>query len=159
MILRPAIPKDAPVIAQIWNREICDGVSTFNSVEKPDDEVASQIAACGPAFRVAELGDQVIGFATFFPFRNGVGYAHTMEHTIYLDQSARGKGAGRALMLELEQVAKGQGVHALVAGIGGENAAAIAFHAAIGFEQVGKMPQVGRKFDRWMDLVLMQKIL
>jgi phosphinothricin acetyltransferase len=157
--IRQAAPKDAVAIAAIWNREISEGVSTFNSVEKSDAEITSMIADRGAATLVAEAEGTLIGFATYGPFRGGIGYAHSMEHTIYLDPAARGRGAGRALMRAIEKVARTNGVHVLVAGIGGENAAGIAFHSALGFEEVGRMPEVGRKFGRWMDLVLMQKIL
>ena len=159
MNIRQAVPKDAGAIAAIWNREISEGVSTFNSVEKSDAEVARMIAERGAAVLVAEDDRHLIGFATYGSFRGGIGYAQSMEHTIYLDPAARGRGAGRALMRAIEQVARDDGVHVLIAGIGGENAAGIAFHSALGFEEVGRMPEVGRKFGRWMDLVLMQKIL
>ena len=99
------------------------------------------------------------GLRLFGPFRSGPGYVQTMEHTIYLAAAARGKGAGRALMEALEAEAKARDVHVLVAGVGGENAAGIAFHMRLDFAEVGRMPQVGQKFDRWMDLVLLQKML
>ncbi len=158
MILRDATSADAGAIAAIWNREIRDGVSTFNTVEKDLGKLKAAIAS-DAVYVVAEEGTEVVGFATFGPFRGGPGYVHTMEHTIYLDEVARGKGVGRALMAALEVAAKGRGVHVLVAGVGGENSAGIAFHKAMGFVEVGRMPEVGRKFDRWMDLVLLQKLL
>ena len=159
MKIRQAITSDASAIAAIWNTEIRDGVTTFNSVEKAVAEIADLISARPNAFLIAESEGQIIGFATFSQFRSGVGYAHSMEHTVYLDPEARGRGAGRALLGALEDLARAQGVHALVAGIGGENTTGIAFHASLGYVETGRMPQVGRKFGRWMDLVLMQKIL
>lgn len=159
MIVRPATTEDADVIAAIWNHEIRDGVSTFNSHEKSIQEVAALIGARIGAFLVGEINGLVVGFATFSEFRGGVGYAQSGEHTIYLKTVARGQGAGRKLLSALEQSAREAGLHVLVAGIGGENLAGIAFHKAMGFVETGRMPETGRKFGRWMDLVLMQKIL
>ncbi len=158
MILRDATAADAEAIAAIWNREIRDGVSTFNTIEKELGAIKGAIAS-EVVFLVAEDAGAVVGFATFGPFRGGPGYALTMEHTIYLAETARGTGIGRALMTRLETEAKARGVHVLVAGVGGENSGGIAFHKAMGFAEVGRMPEVGRKFDRWMDLVLLQKLL
>lgn len=158
MILRDAISADAGAIAAIWNREIRDGVSTFNTVEKELGALKAAIAS-EAVYVVAEEDSAVVGFATFGPFRSGPGYVHTMEHTIYLAEAARGRGVGRELMAALETAAKERGVYVLVAGVGGENSAGIAFHKAMGFVEVGRMPEVGRKFERWMDLVLLQKRL
>ena len=72
---------------------------------------------------------------------------------------ARGQGVGRALMARLEDHARTQGIHVLIAGVSGENEAAIAFHRAIGFTEAARLPEVGRKFGRWMDLVLLHKRL
>ena len=159
MKLRQGVSGDAAAIARIWNREIREGVSTFNSAEKPLEEVAGLIAARPEAWVVAEVQGVVAGFATWAQFRGGVGYRHSFEHTVHLDTVARGQGVGRALMAAVEEGARRGGAHVLVAGISGENADAIAFHEAMGFQLVGRMPEVGRKFDRWMDLVLMQKML
>lgn len=159
MNIRQAQKQDATAIATIWNHEVRGGVATFNSQEKTTTEIVQKIAGQDGAFLVAEKKGQVIGFATFFPFRNGVGYAHCAEHTVYLDAAARGHGAGRALMTSLESAARNRDIHVLVAGVAAENKAGIAFHAALGFVETGRMPQVAHKFGRWMDLVLMQKNL
>ena len=159
MSVRAAVPEDAGAIAGIWNPYIRDTAVTFTTEEKTEAGLAADIAARPGAFFVAEEDGAVQGFATAFPFRGGPGYRHTMEHTVQLAPEARGRGMGRALMDRLEEALGERGCHVLVAGVSGENAAGIAFHKAIGFETVGRMPQVGAKFDRWMDLVLMQKIL
>ena len=159
MNLRAATGADAEAVAAIWNREIREGVSTFTTLEKSVENVRVAIEAEGAVFFVAELNGAVAGFATYGPFRSGPGYARTVEHTVYLAKAARGQGAGRALVAALERAAKAAGHHVMVAGVGSENAAGITFHKSIGFQEVGRLPEVGRKFDRWMDLVLLQKML
>lgn len=159
MIVRPAQPEDAGQIVAFWNPVIRDTTVTFSTELKSEPGLAADIAARGAAFQVAELEGRVVGFATCFPFRNGPGYRHSKEHTIILAPAARGQGAGRALMAALFDAARAEGVHALMAGVSAENPAGIAFHAALGFDRQWVIPQVGRKFDRWIDLVLMQKIL
>ncbi len=161
MKLRVARPEDAAAIAGIWNHYIRETAITFTSVEKTEAALAADIAARQAAglFVVAEDAGGLVGFATAFPFRGGPGYRHTLEHTVQIAPGARGRGAGRALMARLEAAARAAGAHVLVAAVSGENAQAVAFHRAIGFEQVGRMTEVGRKFGRWMDLVLLQKTL
>lgn len=162
MILRAAVPADIPALLNIWNPVIRDSVTTFNSVQKTPQDLAQMIAdkaAAGHAFLVAEAGDQVLGFATYSQFRGGIGYAHTMEHTIVLGPAARGRGLGRTLLLAVEDHARTHGAHSLFAGVCAENPDARAFHAAMGYALVATLPAVGCKFDRWMDLHLMQKFL
>jgi L-amino acid N-acyltransferase YncA len=162
MNIRPAAPSDAPTICAIWNPQIRDTAVTFNSVEKtPSDVVAmmNERRAAGGAFFVAELGGDVVGFATYGQFRGGVGYAHTMEHTVILAETTRGQGIGRALLMAVEDHARLGGAHSMFAGVSCENPHGIAFHTALGYSEIAVLPQVGFKFDRWMDLHLLQKLL
>lgn len=159
MITRQARAEDAQAIADIWNAIIRDTLITFTTVEKTPEQVAGDIAARGPAFRVGEQAGQVVGFATYGPFRSGPGYAHSCEHSIQLAPEARGQGLGRLLMGELMQVARDDGIHVMIAGISGAAPASVAFHAALGFVETARMPEVGRKAGQWLDLVMMQRIL
>ena len=156
MTIRPALPMDTPQIAAIWNDIIRNTTVTFNPVEKPLDEVAD---LCAQKALVWAEGDRILGFARYFQFRGGEGYRHTAEHTILLHPDAHGRGIGRALMDALCADAKANGLHSIFAGCSAENTSGIAFHAACGFRTVATLPQVGFKFGRWIDLVLMQKML
>lgn len=161
-MIRAALPTDAAAIAAFWNPFIRDTAVTFNPVEKSPAEISAMIKdrqAAGHGFLVAEQDGTVLGFASYAQFRGGAGYACTMEHTIILSPAAQGTGLGRALMTALEDHARAAGIHSLIAGVSAENPAGRAFHAALGYTEVATLPQVGHKFGRWMDLVLMQKIL
>lgn len=157
-MIRPATPADAPAIAAIWNHYIGHGTVTFNPVPKSRDEVAA-LTAAPHAFFVAEQAGRILGFARHFQFRSGQGYARAAEHTILLDPGETGRGHGRALISAVLGDAAQKGIGSMVAGVSAENAAGLAFHAAMGFGTVGRLPAVGWKEGRWLDLVLMQKRL
>lgn len=157
-MIRSAHASDAKAIAAIWNQVIRETTITFNPIEKTDAEVADLLAHDATAL-VFEQDDTVQGFARYFPFRQGEGYKFSVEHTIMLTQAARGKGAGRSLMTALLSHAKSAEKHMMYAAISGENPGAVAFHEACGFTTLAVLPEVGFKFDRWIDLVLMQKRL
>ena len=157
MILRTATLADIPAILAIWNPLIRDTAVTFTTEEKTPETLAAEITARGEAFLVAEIAGRIAGFASFGPFRAGPGYRHTAEHTVILANHARGRGIGRALMTRLQEVARDRNIHALIGAVSGENADALAFHEALGFARVGLLPEAGRKFGRWMDLVLLLK--
>jgi phosphinothricin acetyltransferase len=162
MIIRPVAPDDLAQIMAFWNPLIRETTVTFSTEEKTAVDLAGMIAArrvAGAEFLVAVVAGQVLGLATYAQFRAGNGYAKAMEHTIILAPAAQGRGLGRLLMVALEAHARAAGCHVMVAGVSGENAAGIGFHAALGYVETGRMPEVGRKFGRWLDLVLMQKTL
>lgn len=157
MTIRAATPRDAAVIADIWNGIIHDPVITFTTEEKTNRSIL-QLLESQPVL-VADIGNQVSGFATCGAFRAGPGYRHTGEVTIHLAPNARGQGIGRKLMQSLLDQAGQDGIHAMVAGVSAQNPAAIRFHQALGFTEVARLPEVGRKAGRWLDLILLQKLL
>jgi L-amino acid N-acyltransferase len=162
VILRTAEARDAAGVAAIWNPVIRDTAATFTTLEKTPEGLAADFAtraAEGKLFLLAEVAGEILGFATYFQFRNGPGYARTMEHSIILAPAARRRGIGRALMAALEDHVRAGGVHSLWAGVSAENPQGVAFHRSVGFAEIARLPEVGYKFGRWMDLVLMQKIL
>jgi L-amino acid N-acyltransferase len=111
---------------------------------------------------VAEIDDTVIGFTAYESFRGAgkwPGYRHTVEHTIHVGQAHWGSGVGRVLLTALIDRAQSVNIHVMVGAIDADNAASIDFHERLGFEVVARMPQVGFKFGRWLDLVLMQRII
>ena len=162
MIIRPATKADALAIAEIWNPAIRNSLATFNCIEKSLHEIENMIAqkdASGHGFFVAEENEKQFGFAYYGQFRGGVGYARTMENTIYLAPEAKGRGVGRGLMVMLESHARDADVHTMFAGVCAENPAGLAFHIAVGYTEVARLREVGRKFNRCLDLVLLQKQL
>lgn len=161
-MIRPARREDAARIAEFWSPQIRDTMITFTTVEKSPEDLAAMIAekqASGYAFLVAEEDGLVLGFASYGQFRTGPGYARACEHTIILAPEAKGRGLGRALLLAIEDHACAAGRHIMVAAVSGGNPAGRAFHAAMGYAEVGVLPEAGWKFDRYWDLILMQKIL
>jgi phosphinothricin acetyltransferase len=111
---------------------------------------------------VADVDGHVVGFAAYESFRGEgkwPGYRHTVEHTIHVHEDHWSRGVGRTLLEALIERARAEGVHVMVAAVDGANTESISFHERLGFTTVARMPEVGRKFDRWLDLVLMQRIL
>lgn len=159
MIIRPATPTDAGAVCAIANRVIRDTLATFNTIEKTPDQLREQIAAGNGSYLVAEQDSAILGHAHYFPFRSGPGYRFTAEHTIHMLPAAQGQGAGRKLMQALEAKAKQAGIHVLIASVSSANPGAIAFHAALGYTETARMPELGCKWGQWLDTVFMQKIL
>ena len=111
---------------------------------------------------VAEQAGARLGFTAYGDFRGAgkwAGYRHTVEHTIHVREAAWGRGVGRALLEALMRTARANDMHVMVGAIDSDNTASIAFHERLGFTEVARMPEVGTKFGRWLDLVLMQRIL
>jgi len=108
---------------------------------------------------VAVEGDAVLGYASYGPFRPFDGYRQTVEHSVYVAESARRRGVARALLQALEAEARRAGMHAMIGGVAADNAPSLNLHEKLGFVETGRMPEVGQKFGRWLDLVLMQKLL
>ena len=108
---------------------------------------------------VAKDDSGVLGFASFGEFRAWPCYRNTVEHTVHVRADARGQGIGRSLVEALLPLAQHLGKHVMVAGIDADNAVSRRLHEQLGFQEVGRFREVGRKFDRWLDLVFLQRLL
>lgn len=129
MRIREATRADEGAITALWNAAISESLATFTTVLKSEADVATIVG--GPCL-VAEIDGEFSGFASYGPFRPGPGYAQTGEVNIYLTTPAQGRGVGRKLLGALEDVARSQGIHVMVAGISSANPGAVAFHEACG---------------------------
>ncbi|RPE72040.1 phosphinothricin acetyltransferase [Pacificibacter maritimus] len=163
MTLRTATPADAAAIKAIMKPVIEQTTASFSSEQRSVDDWASLIEArlaSGRAFYVAEVDGVVAGYASYEQFRPGNnGYRHTMEHSVYLSDAAQGRGFGRILLITIEEHAREAGHKSMIGVIDADNTASIAFHEALGYKEVGRIPQSGYKFDRWLDALFMQKNL
>jgi phosphinothricin acetyltransferase len=108
---------------------------------------------------VAVEKELVVGFGTYGTFREKIGYQFTIEHSVYVQAEQQGKGIGKALLNQLIVQAKTEGYHVMIGGIDANNAESIAFHQKMGFVIVGHLKEVGFKFENWLDLCFMQRIL
>ncbi|MGO8870810.1 MAG: N-acetyltransferase family protein [Acidimicrobiales bacterium] len=161
MHVRLARPSDAEAIRAIYNAEVVGSTATFDLVPRTREEQAAWLAEHNgpyPAI-VAVDGDEVLGFGSLSVFRDRPAYATTVEDSVYVDPARRGSGVGRALIEELVQLAIRHGFHTVIARIGGDNAASIALHRSCGFRLVGVEQEVGRKFNRWLDVSILQRLL
>lgn len=163
MTLRIATPADAAAIKAIMKPVVEGSTATFSSVEKSEADWSALITsrlADGRAFYVAEVDGAVAGYATYEQFRSmNNGYRYTMEHSVYLSDAAQGRGYGRILLITIEEHAREAGHKSMIGVIDGDNSASIAFHEALGYKEVGRIPQSGYKFDRFLDALFMQKML
>jgi L-amino acid N-acyltransferase len=161
MMLRLATVADAETLRAIYNREVLETTNTFDleprSLEEQQVWIAEREGALGVV--VAEVDGQVVGFASLSPYRPRAAYRTTVENSVYVDQSARGSGVGRALMQELIDVATKRGFHTIVAHIVAGHEPSIGLHHACGFQVIGTEREVGRKFGKWLDVVVMQRML
>lgn len=105
---------------------------------------------------VAEVDGVIAGYATYSQWRPHQGYRHTVEHSVYVVEALRGRGVASTLMRALVTRATDEGRHVMVAGICSTNTGSIALHERLGFTTVAVVPEVGRKFGRWLDLTLMR---
>jgi L-amino acid N-acyltransferase len=162
MELREATAADLPGILAIYNDVIATttAVYAYEPVALADREAwfAGRRAVGYPVLVMAQAGD-VLGFGSFGDWRAWPAYATTVEHSVHVRADQRGKGIGRALVTALIERAAGLGKHVMIAGIDADNAASIGLHAALGFERVAHHREVARKFDRWLDLVFMERRL
>lgn len=160
--IRIATEQDLPAILDIYNEVILNTTAVYDylphTLEMRKEWYAVKQKDNYPVF-VAEEGSRLVGFSSFGPFRAWAAYKYTVENSIYIASSERGKGIGRLLLAPLIDAARERGLHAIVAGIDASNEASIKLHKAFGFEQVGHFKEVGYKFDKWLDLAFLELVL
>ena len=162
--IRAARLADAEGIRQIINYEILNGVSIFEleprtlAAQRTWLQDRSGIHAVLVA-TPDDDEDAVLGFSSLSPFHTRPAYNTTVENSVYVHQDHRGKGIGRALLVEIIGLAQSHGFHTVIARISGKNEASVAVHQSVGFDVAGVEREVGRKFGRWLDVTVMQLML
>ncbi len=161
MDVRLAGLDDADGIRAIYNREVLEGTATFDLRPRSviDQRRWLTERSGAHAVVVAVEGAVVLGFGSLSPYRDRPAYRTTVEDSVYVDPAHQGRGVGRAVLDGLLQTATQHGFHAVVARISGPNEASVALHRSCGFETVGIEREVGRKFSRWLDVVVMLRLL
>jgi L-amino acid N-acyltransferase len=162
MLIRDATDADLSGILSIYNDAVLHTTAIWNDVlvdlESRRAWLAARTAQSYPVL-VASLNDEVLGYASFGDFRAFQGYRYTVEHSVYVQQGQRRRGVGAALLAALIERARAAGKHVMIAGIEASNTASLQLHARLDFRETGRLPQVGTKFGRWLDLVFMQRFL
>jgi phosphinothricin acetyltransferase len=160
--LRAAEVRDAEAIAEIYNHEVENTSATFDLVPRTIEAQRDWIAARTGAFAAIVAEDSVvgvIGFAALSTYRDRAGYRTTVENSVYVHRDHQRRGVGRLLLSALLDVARTTGFHTVIARIDSQGLGSIALHKSLGFVEVGVERQIGRKFGRWLDSVIMQRML
>jgi phosphinothricin acetyltransferase len=161
--IRPATPADIPAITRIYEHAVRHGTASFE-LEAPDEaEMLRRMRALvdgGFPYIAAEVDGLLAGYAYAGPYRPRRAYRFSVEDSIYIDPGAQRRGVGRALLEHLIEACERRGFRQMVAVIGDSaQTPSIELHRAAGFRMVGAVENVGYKFDRWLDSVVMQRAL
>ena len=161
MDIRLARPGDAEAVRTIYNTEVSGSTVTFDIEPRSHAQQVAWIErhqGVHPALVAVDL-QGVAGFGSLSPFRDRAAYATTVEDSVYVAADRRGEGVGRLLLEELVNLATRQGFHTIIARTSGDNDPSIALHRACGFLPIGVEREVGRKFGRWIDVAILQRML
>jgi phosphinothricin acetyltransferase len=161
-VLDNASHDDLPQILEIYNEVIRNSTAVYSEEEFTSARGAAWFdTKVGHGFPliVARDASGIAGFGTFGEFRAWPCYRHSVEHSVHVRVDRRGRGIGRALIVELMRRAAAGSKHVMIAGIDADNAVSIGLHRSLGFTDVGHFHEVGFKFGRWLDLVFLQCIL
>lgn len=159
LLIRPAAAHDMLAVRKIYEEVVLNTTATF---EEQTPSLAEFLQAfeekkvSGHAWFVAELQNEVVGYGTYGSFRKASGYKTSVEHSVHVRADQRGQGVGSQLLAHLISHARQQGFHAMIAAVDGANESSLRLHEKLGFTVVGRLPQIAKKFSRWLDLVLLQ---
>ena len=162
MKVRLATRDDAEGICAVYNPYVTGSTVTFDMVPRTVEEQLQWLdehSGAHPALVAVDDSDEVRGFASVSPYRSRPAYRTTVEDSVYVHPDDQGQGLGRLLLGEIVSLAEAHGFHAVMARIVDGHEASIALHRSCGFALVGVERQVGRKFGRWLDVALMQRLM
>jgi phosphinothricin acetyltransferase len=162
LTVRRAVDADSDTIRAIYNVEVLESTVTFDLVPRTLEEQRAWLRARSGAHAVlvaVDAGGEVVGFGSLSPYKDRAAYSTTVEDSVYVRRDLQGQRVGGLLLGELVAVATAHGFHAVMARIVGGHDASVRLHRRVGFEIVGTEREVGRKFGRWLDVVVMQRLL
>ena len=163
MQIRPATRADLPGILEIYNDAVLTTTATYDyeprTLEHRTQWFEDHQRDGYPVFVAVDDAGRVVGWSALNPFHARIGYRFTSENSVYVAADMRGKGVGKLLLPPLIEGAKARGLHAIIAVIDADNEASVRLHAAFGFEKVGHFKQTGFKFNRWLDVVYMERLV
>lgn len=161
VVIRRACKEDVPDITQIYNYAILNTTATFDIEPKTLEDRLLWFESHNEKtpIVVAAMDDKVVGWGDIRPFGERAAYRYTLENAVYVDCDYQGMGIGTLLLESLVDIAKSNGYHSILALIVGGNDASVHIHEKQGFEHAGFLHEVGRKFDKWLDLHILEKIL
>lgn len=160
--IRHARIEDAEAICAIYNDAVINTTAVFDyaprTIEAQQDWLRLKAEQNLPVL-VAERDGRVLGYCSYGPFRPWPAYLYTVENAIYVAPDCRGQGIGKRLLPPLLEIAKARGLRTMIAGITADNAASLRLHEALGYSHAGLIREAGWKFEHWLDLVFLQRML
>jgi phosphinothricin acetyltransferase len=163
MQVRPATRADLPAILAIYNEAVLNTTASYDYEPRTLEHRLAWFEAHEeqrlPIFVAGDSESRVVGWSSLSRYHERKGYQFTVENSVYVAASQRGRGVGTLLLPPLVDSAQRLGLRAIIAGIDGENTASIRLHARFGFVEVGRFKQVGFKFGRWLDVIYMERLL
>ena len=158
--IRAATPADLPAINRIYNHYVLHSTATYQTVPSTAAERAEWFAGHGEKHpvTVAVIGGSVVGWGSLSRFHPRGAFENTVEDSIYLEADRVGQGIGSAMLADLVRRADALGHRCIIGAIDAAQPASVALHAECGFVEAGRLREVGRKFDRWLDVIWMQRI-
>jgi L-amino acid N-acyltransferase len=159
--LRPAVAGDLAAISDIYNHYVTRSTCTFALQGETLDERKAWFAGRGEIHPVlvADEAGAVIGWASLSAWNKRCAYAQTVESSVYIDHDHHRRGIGKALMVKLLELARELKLHSVIAGVSADQAASLTLHQGLGFTEVARFKEVGFKFDRWLDVIYLQKMI
>lgn len=163
VVIRRATVADVPAIQEIYNDAV---LRTTASADYDTQPIRSRLVWFQeheregyPVFVAEQTDGAIVGWSSLSKYRERIGYRFTAEDSIYIAEGARGQGIGKRLMQPIVDAAYAMDLHAILAVIAGDNLPSLRLHASFGFEQVGLLKQVIFKFDEWIDVVILEKMI